>query len=179
MKQNIAIILILFLDCGCCSNEKPLSFIQNSKIKSVTFLMNVSIEARGLRNDSLHYYYSHSILKDDTLTIPSFEYFDDLYSRDSSIYSKSFDRFCKSNKVKEKSCLDFVKEHAKKIDEAYRELGAINVKSLFKNGRFIEFALDEKCSVFYLEDAATLSSYWKDKFSKLQKVDEKWYYECK
>ncbi|MDZ7935820.1 MAG: hypothetical protein U5M51_12835 [Emticicia sp.] len=46
-------------------------------------------------------------------------------------------------------------------------------------GKFIEFALTEKCKVYYLEDLSTLKPYWKEKFSKFKKVDDKWFYECK
>ena len=90
-------------------------------------------------------------------------------------------------KNKGKMDIEFYRSFIKKFKSEY---GSINVPNYYKHtnvlvqgnpnlGRFIEFTLDEKCSVFYLEDAATLSPYWKDKFSRLQKVDEKWYYECK
>ncbi len=45
-------------------------------------------------------------------------------------------------------------------------------------GRFIEFTLDEQCKVYYLEDSTSLTTYWKDKFSRFKKVDDKWFYEC-
>ena len=44
-------------------------------------------------------------------------------------------------------------------------------------GKFIEFTLNDKCKVYYLDDAQSLTPYWKDKFKKLHQVDKKWYYE--
>ncbi|WP_025762931.1 hypothetical protein [Dyadobacter tibetensis] len=179
MKNFIAIILISFL--GSCSSrkEEPLAFIQRFNNKDLGILLNVSIEARNERNDSLHYYYSHTKIENETLTIPAFECFDNFYKSDSSTYNKTFIKLLKFKGVNENSPFNYAKEYAKKLDKIYRELGVIDLESTPKLGRFIEFTLDERCKVYYLEDSSTLTPYWKDKFSKLQKVDDKWFYECK
>jgi len=179
MRNIVTIFLFSFLGSCTNPNEQALSFIQKSKNKDLSILFNVSIEARGEFNNVLHYYYSHTLINKDTLTIPSFEYFDDFYKKDSATYNKTFIKLCKYKGVKEISHLIFAKKYAKKLDEIYKELGIINIKSNPNLGRFITFTLNAKCTVYYLEDSTTLKPYWKDKFRTLKKVDDKWFYECK
>jgi hypothetical protein len=177
--KNLAMIFLLFLHNSCSnSSEKPKDFINRIKDKDINLLFNVSIEARNKRNDSLHYYYSHIMLENDTLTLPSYEYFDELYREDSIKYNEVFVKLSSYKGIEKSSSFNFAKEYAQNLDKKYRELGAIDILSNPNRGRFIEFILDKKCSVYYLEDATSLTFYWKDKFKNLKKVDSKWYYNC-
>jgi hypothetical protein len=118
------------------------------------------------------------MLENDTLTLPSYEYFDELYREDSIKYNEVFVKLSSYKGIEKSSSFNFAKEYAQNLDKKYRELGAIDILSNPNRGRFIEFILDKKCSVYYLEDATSLTFYWKDKFKNLKKVDSKWYYNC-
>lgn len=179
MKNFVLIFLLFFIGSCKSQTEKTQSFIQMSMNKDLSILFNVSIEARNKNNNEFHYYYSHIILKTDTLTIPSFEYFDDFHKKDSNTYNKAFIKLCKYKGVEKNLYFDYAKEYAKKLDKIYKELKVINIISNPNRGHFIEFDLDNNCRVYYIENTKSLMPYWKDKFNKFRKVDERWYYECK
>jgi hypothetical protein len=178
MKNIIFVLSIFLASCGK-SSMSPEQFIVNAKQKNASSFLFITIEARGKRDGIYHYYYSHSFLGKDTIDIPSIEFFDDFMKENEKHYLHEIEKLAKNKGVSKKESIAYAKDYAKKIDTIYQELGAINIISNPNRGKFIEFTLDEKCKVYYLEDATTLTPYWKDKFSKLQKVDEKWYYECK
>ncbi len=175
--KNIILALNIFLVACNKGNMTPEKFITEAKKKDISSLMSINIEARNERDNVFHYSYFHIFTKNDTLIIPSIEFFDDIKS-DSILY-KSVLRFTEDKILDSNEKIGLAKKYAQKIDNIYKSLGVINSKSNPHLGKFIEFTLDEKCKVYYLEDATTLTPYWKDKFSKLRKVDEKWYYECK
>lgn len=174
------VIIFIFINFSCVNHENnPKSFIQKNQNENLSKLVYVNIEARGIREDTLRYYYSHTITGKETLTIPSFEFFDDFYKKDSSSYNAIFIKLCKMDTITNKSTLVCAKEYALMIDNIYKKLDVVNILSKPNMGKFIEFTLHGGSKVYYLEDENTLNPYWKDKFSKLKKVDEFWYYECR
>jgi hypothetical protein len=176
--KNYLIILISWFLFTCSHKEvKPVDFINSTKNKDITDLFYVNIQARNERDGVFHYPYFHLINKLDTLIIPSFEYFNFQLGSDSVIYN-SVIKLDTSKFHTDKERIEIAKNYSKRIDFLYKDLGVINSKSNPYLGKFIEFTLDEKCKVYYLEDASTLKPYWKNKFSRLKKVDNKWFYEC-
>lgn len=175
--KNIILALNIFLVACNKGNISPEKFIAEAKKQDISSLMSLNIEARNERDNVFHYSYFHVFTKNDTLIIPSIEFFDDI-KRDSILY-KSVLKFTEDRFLNSDEKVELAKKYAQRIDSIYKSLGVVNSKSNPNLGKFIEFTLDEKCKVYYLEDSSTLTSYWKDKFSKLQKVDNKWYYECK
>ena len=108
--------------------------------------------------------------------------FKELKSR--NLYGSSHFYECKNNSLEDslfftKYISDFNNEDSQIKVPPYYQYEKPKTHGNPHLGKFIEFTLDEKCSVYYLEDANSLTPYWKDKFSKLQKVDNEWYYECK
>lgn len=174
--KNIILALTIFL--VACNNGKmpPEKFIVEAKNKDISSLMSINIEARNKRDNVFHYSYFHVFVKNDTLLIPSIEFFDDI--RIDTILYKNVLKFTNDKLINSNEKIEFAKKYAQKIDSIYKSLGVVNSKSNPHLGKFIEFTLDAKCKVYYLEDITTLTPYWKNKFSKLQKVDDKWYYEC-
>ena len=173
-------LLLLFLFCSSCNDnyQDPQTFIQESKKKDLSILFNVSIEARYEgSNNEMHYYYSHTLINNDTLTVPSFEYFDDFYKKDTSTYNKIFNKLYIDKENKEKSPLIFARKYSQQIDRIYRDLNVIDIRSLPASGRFIIFTINKKFKVYYLEDSKTLNKYWQNYFTKLKKVNPKWFYE--
>lgn len=99
------------------------------------------------------------------------------------LYKSEYFYRCKNGGKKD---IGFYKGYIKNFD---REYEAIKIPDYCNNkrvlvegnprlGRFIEFTLNDKCTVYYLEDVETLTPYWKDKFDKLKKIDKKWYCGC-
>ena len=184
MKITISFLVFILLACSSPNVQDSEKLCKdfcslNKDKRDLSVLFNVNIEARNERNKEFHYYYSHILICGDTLIVPSFEFFDHFYKEDSTIYNKNFVKLCKCNGVEGKASLVFSKEYAKKIDKIYKELAVINIKSNPNLGRFIEFKLNTNCTVYHLGDSTTLNSYWKEKFRKLKKVDNNWYYETK
>ncbi len=175
--KNLILLINIFLVACDEGNMTPKKFIAEAKKKDISSLMSINIEARNERDNVFHYSYLQVFMKKDTLIIPSIEFFEDIKS-DSLLY-KSVLRFTEEKSLNSNEKIELAKKYVQKIDSIYRSLGVVNSKSNPHLGKFIEFTLDEKCNVYYLENSSTLTPYWKDKFSKLQKVDEKWYYECK
>jgi hypothetical protein len=156
----------------------PEEFVTMARKKDMNSLLNVNIEARNEKDGIYHYSYFHVFRKKDTLIIPSFEYFSDLIKED-TVFLKNVVKFDSDSTRSLNEKIEFTKKYTQKIDSLYKDLGVINSKSNPKMGKFIEFTLSNKCNVYYLADVSTLNPYWKDKFSKLKKVDKNWYYECK
>lgn len=60
--KNIFLLLCLFFISCTDSSITPKEFISNARKKNINILFNVAIEARGIRDDSLRYYYSHNFV---------------------------------------------------------------------------------------------------------------------
>lgn len=178
MKKILQILIIIFL--GSCTNKSTVAekFINNFKGKNLNSLFNVVIEARNERDGNFHYYYSYTFRNKDTLMIPSFEFYDSFVKKDSSFHDDIY-KLCKYDCVDNEKAFSYAKNYASKLQEIYNELGVINSISNPNLGRFIKFTLNPSCTVYYLEDSTTLTTYWKEHFSRIKKVDNKWYYECK
>lgn len=167
------------MNFACTKNaENPIEFIKRTKNKDINMLFNVLIDARNSRNDTLRYYYSHTIMGIDTLTIPSFEYFDELYKNDTLLYTKVFEKLSQNEGNNEIEPKIFAKNYASKLQTLYNELKVANISSKPNFGRFIEFTLVGGCKVYYLQESKSLNSYWLGRFKKFKNVDNKWYYEC-
>jgi hypothetical protein len=178
MKKMIILAFVLVTSCNKQNaTDSPEKFIQNSKTKNLTILFNVAIEARNESDNKYHYYSSHIFKKNDTLTIPSYEYFDDLIKQDSTYY-KDIYKLGEQNFVSETVSVSYARDYSQRLDKIYNELKVINSISIPNRGRFIEFTLSPNCKVYYLEDSKTLTPYWKEHFNNITKVDEKWFYEC-
>jgi len=178
MKEIFLLSLIIF---GSCSHEKayPEKFILDNKNRNLDMLFGVVIEARNKRNDTLHYYYSHTFINNDSINIPSYEYFDDFIEEEKEYYLKEVAKLAIAKGVTSRLSISYAKEYSKKLDSLYKGLGVINIISLPNTGRFIRFTLSPDCVVYYLEDVSTLTPYWKDFFSKIEKSEERWFYDCK
>jgi hypothetical protein len=178
--RTLITLFITFFFYSCNKKENlTYNFIQKSKNKDLSRLINVIIEAREVRNDTLRYYYSHNFIGNDTIDIPSIEFFDDLVNENKEHYFLCFDKLSKYSGDSTINKQEYARRYAQKIDIIYKDLGVINSKSNPNLGKFIEFTLDEKCKVYSLENISNLNTYWKEKFSTLKKVDDKWFYECK
>lgn len=158
MKKISLILLILFL--GACTHESTVTekFIDNFKRENLNSLFNVAIEARNERNGVYHYYYSYTFRNKDTLKIPSFEFYDDFVKKDSSFFDDIY-KLSKYDSVDNVKAFSYAKNYAGKLYKIYNELGVINSVSNPNLGRFIKFTLNQSCTVYYLEDFATLSPY--------------------
>ena len=183
MKKLIVIISGLFFFTACEKKvktfDKPQEFILNAKDKDLSNLFNTVIEARNESEGAFHYTYVQVFEKNgkDTFNLPSLEFYDEI-ARPNSLYKiDEMYEFAKSRGINKKMAFQFSKEYLKKIDDLYKELRVINVISLPKSGRFITFTINKKFKVHYLDNYQTLSKYWQNYFTKLNKVSPKWFYE--
>lgn len=176
-KIMLLLCLLLLNSCGHKSSE-PLEFIEESKNIDLDILFDVSIEARNKSDDKFHYYYSYTFTKGDTLTIPSYEYFDDFYAKDSALYDIAFANLKGAKGETKIPSFNYAQQYAQKLDKIYQDLNVVSSKSNTKNGEFIEFTLSEGCVVYYLKDDSTLSPQWKNRLDNMVQVDGSWYYDC-
>lgn len=178
MNAKIVLLSLIIFGCFRDENADPEKFVSDNKNRNFEMLLGVVIEARNQRNDTLHYYYSHTFINNDSIDIPSYEDFDDLIENNKAHYSKEIAKLAKAKDVTSSFSIANAKEYSRQLDSVYKELGVVNTISLPASGRFIRFTLAPGCTVYYLEDSSTLTPYWKEHFGKISKVDDKWFYDC-
>ena len=159
--------------------DRPEEFILNAKNKDLSLFFNTVIQARNDNGGTLHYTYVQvfDIGGKDTFNLPSFEFYNEITKPNSLYKINEIYDFAKYRGVDKKLALDYSKKFTKKIDDLYRELKIINAVSLPSSGKFIEFTINKKFKVYYLEDSKTLNKYWRSYFLKLNKIKDKWFFE--
>ena len=183
MRKLLFFIFYLFFFTDCekkvKSFDKPEDFISNAKNKNLSILFNTVIQARNESEGAFHYTYVQVFEKNgkDTFNLPSLEFYDEIVHPNSLYKIDEIYDFAKSKGIDKKLAFNYSKQFTKQVDDLYKKLRVINIVSLPSSGRFIEFTVNKKIKVYYLEDYQTLSKYWQDYFIKLKKVNPKWFYE--
>ena len=102
-------------------------------------------------------------------------------NKQSAFYKKELFFSCKNNGVVDLNfykqyVLDFETEINSVTTPAYHNNSNVMIDSHPNLGHFIEFILNEKSKVYYLEDENSLNDNWKIQFKKFKNIDKNWYY---
>ncbi len=176
-----------------------IKFYKLNKDKNFDVLFNVAIGGRRVTSvydeSSNQYEYIFN-------TIDIYDYMSDiffilpLYERDATLTEKDsiFKKVNKearsylSKKYKVNSKAELFDSFVKFVENVYIEYDNIETPEGFgfknviiegnpRSGKFITFVLNDQCKVYYLADNCSLTEYWQKYFRKLNKLDDKWYYE--
>ena len=167
---------------GACAPDTgfegdPRGFIARARTQDLRLFDNVSIEVRNERDGRFHYYYSHILVPGDTLTLPAYEYFDEMLRQDSTYWADIY-RLAERERVPKGAALRHAKAYARDLDRLYCALGAITVRASPDTYGVITFILGPRCRVFYLKNPAALDVRWQGFFRTKTKVEAQWYYQC-
>jgi len=204
-NRMLKFIFGLFIVLSSCSQKKVcnerlcIRFIELNKGKNFDGLYDVAVGGRRVNciYDESSNRYEIVFIVIDVYDYKSDEFFMlPLFKRDATMteMDSAFNKVCQVAKIflSEKydisseteifdSYIDYVKMFYVKYDniEVPKDLGSTNVliEGHPRTGKFITFFLREECIVYYLADSSTLNEYWKKYFKKLNKLDDKWYFE--
>lgn len=203
MFTSTLILFVLFTSCSDKQMDNRmlcLKFIELNKSKNFDNLYDVAIGGRRIKSifdkSSNQYEYVFNSIdvydndSDEFLMLPFFKKDATLVEKESSFKNTSQEvKSYLSKKYKVGTDPEILNAFIDFVEKIYSEYYNIETPSElgFKNvqvegnprlGRFITFTLNEKCKVYYLADTSTLTEYWRTYFDeKLNKIDEKWYYE--
>ena len=155
----------------------PRHFIERAQEHDLRLFGNVALEVRNERDGRFHYYYSHTFVPGDTLTLPAFEYFDEMLRNDSTYWAAIY-LLAERQGVPKEAALPHAKAYARDLDGLYVALGALTVESSPDPNGVITFILGPQCRVFYLKKPALLGAQWQGFFRTKVKVGSQWYYDC-
>lgn len=156
----------------------PQRFIERARGQDLRLLGNVVLEVRNERDGRFHYYYSHTLVPGDTLTLPAFEYFDQMLRDDSSHWADIY-RLAERQGVPKGAARQYARAYARDLDAVYRALGAATVRASPDPNGVIAFTLGPRCRVFYLKKPAELDARWQGFLRTKVKVEAQWYYDCR
>ena len=167
---------------GACAPDpgfdgNPRGFIARARTQDLRLFDDVFIEVRNERDGRFHYYDSHTFVPGDTLTLPAYEYFDQMLREDSTYWADIY-RLAERERVPKGAALQHAKTYARGLDRLYRALGALTVRASPDPNGVITFLLGPRCRVFYLKMPAALDARWQAFFRTTRKVEAQWYYHC-
>jgi len=177
-KEIFFLWVLVSCHAGNSREESPEHFVERVRRLDLRLLRNVAIKARNERNHRYHYYYSHTFVQGDTLTVPSFEYFDDLVQEDST-YLPDLYTLAGVGPSHKALALRSAKAYAKQVEDLYQQLHVINLVAVRDSSASLKFTLSRNCDVFYVKNPSALTAAGKAYFGNIKQVDAHWFYECR
>lgn len=177
MNQKIFLVFCL-LFCSCRQNisceQKYKAFFQSVEKVSVDQFLGLTITYRSTSEGKKNV---RSIQFNDQnknrFSIPSFERnYTPERLRD---WMPQIEKFASQYEVERDSAIVFAKYFSKKIINSFEILDVREINSQLHLGEFIEFKIDDDCSIYYLKPGGALNTDFRLFFDEARMIKPGWY----
>lgn len=178
IKISVLSFICLLL-VSCTSDNKKCSAFEKTFLDSIDSMnldkyYGLTLTVRGRNEDGSLNVRSIQLntAEKEIISIPSFQ---DKLDTDLSRWKEDIQKFAAHYNITEENSISFVEDFSQIVVKEFLEMNIPQLNSQLHSGEFIEFKLNDKCSLFFKKKDAVLNDYWENAFEKMILIKPNWY----